>query len=304
MDSTATFPAFSAQTNRVLELLRNELRPTPRRWRATLRITLACVAASWPVMVFHLHVPLMVMILMFLITKEETTTTLLGTVLGIMGMTIGCGLLLLSFICFADLTWLRVLLVLTFIALGLYLNRILTVGPLGSTIGLPLALGMIVPDIMPSTEFLNRFPFYFWWAAVLGLSVNLAVQYLLNPERAQSVLARGLISRLDAVENVLLGLAGDSTRQPAISLRKLAIEGAAEQLHLLKLASAAEPFLKKYHQKIAVQVILIDRLVTALAVLEERTLPLPDDDIKTRLQRIAAAVREWRQAVLERRWPR
>src|SRR5215510_1295347 len=154
MDATATLPAFSAHANRVLEVLRDELRPTPRRWRATLRITLACVVASWPVMAFHLHTGLIVMILMFLITKEETTTTLLGTVLGFIGVTIGCGLLLLTYILFADLTWLRVLLVPTYIALGLYLNRILTLGPLCSAIGLPLALGMVVPGVIPSAEFL------------------------------------------------------------------------------------------------------------------------------------------------------
>src|SRR5437899_1388530 len=182
MDTTASLPTFSGQANRILELLREELRPTPSRWRATLRITLACVVASWPVMAFHLHVSLVVMILMFLITKEETTTTLLGTVLGIIGVTIGCGMLLLAYICFADLTWLRVLLVPTFIALGLFLNRILTLGPMGSAIGIPLGLGMIVPDVIPSTEFLTRFPFYVWWVSVLGFRFILAVQYLLKPQ--------------------------------------------------------------------------------------------------------------------------
>src|SRR6266478_7598913 len=270
MDSTATFPAFSAQANRVIDLLRDELRPTPSRWRATLRITLACVIASFPVMAFHLHLGLIVMILMFLISREDTTTTMLGTVLGIIGMTIGCGLLLLTYVCFTDLTWLRVLLVPAFIALGLFINRVLTLGPMGSAIGLPLALGMVVPDVIPSTEFLTRFPFYVWWAAVLGLSVNLAVQYLLNPERAQSVLARGLTSRLEAVENMLLRLAGEKSGHQSSSLRALAIEGAAEQLHLLKMASAAEPFLKKHHEILGLQIILADRLVASASVLEEQ----------------------------------
>ena len=249
MDNATAFPVVAVQANQLVALLRRELAPTPERWRATVRLTLACVAASFPVMAFHLHVALLVMILMFLISKEDTTTTLLGTVLGIIGVTIGCGLLLLTYVCFADLTWLRVLLVPSFIALGLFLNRILTLGPLGSAIGLPLALGMVVPDVIPSTEFLTRFPFYVWWAAVLGLSVNLAVQYLLNPERAQSVLVRGLASRLEAVQSALLRLAGEQSRRPFGSLRALAIEGAAEQLHLLKLASAAEPFLKKPSRK-------------------------------------------------------
>jgi multidrug resistance protein MdtO len=304
MDTTATFPSFSAEANRILGLLRDELKPTPGRWRATLRITLACVVASWPVMAFHLHVPLLVMILMFLITKDETTTTMLGTVLGIIGVTIGAGLLLLTYICFADLTWLRVLLVPTFIALGLFINRILTLGPLGSAIGVPLALGMIVPDVIPSTEFLTRFPFYFWWAAVLGLSVNLAVQYLLNPERAQSVLARGLTSRLEAVETVLLKLAGEQSSHRSSSLRVLAIEGAAESLHFLKLASAAEPFLKKHHERVALQIILADRLVTAGSVLEEQGVQLPDEAIAARLRQLAGALAVWRQAILERHWPR
>ena len=304
MSNATTFPNAALPVSRLVELLRRELVSSPRRWRATLRITLACVAASFPVMAFHLHLGLLVMILMFLLAKEDTTTTLLGTVLGILGVTIGCGLLLLTYVCFVDLTWLRVLLVPAFIALGLFLNRILTLGPVGSAIGLPLALGMVVPDVIPSTEFLTRFPFYVWWAVVLGLSVNLAVQYLLNPVRAQSVLVRGLASRLEAVQTVLLRLAGEQEGHSSGSLRTLAIEGAAEQLHMLKLASAAEPFLKKHHTMLAAQVILVDRLVTAAAVLQEQGDRLPDTAFETRLRRIAAAAETWRQAVLEGHWPK
>jgi multidrug resistance protein MdtO len=304
MTGAATFPAVSAQANRLLEFFRDELRPYPGRWQATLRITLACVVASFPVMAFHLHVPLIVMILMFLITRQDTTTTLLITVIAIIGLTIGCGLLLLTYICVADMTWLRVLLVPAFIVLGLFINRILTLGPVGSAIAIPLAMGMVVPDIIPSTEFLTRFPFYVWWAGVLGLVVSLAVQYLLNPERAQTALVRGLTSRLNAVEAALLRLAGtESAKRSPASLASLALSGAAEQLHLLKLASVAEPFLKKHHERVGLQIILVDRMVTATFVLEEQGVRLPNATIETRLRRIAGAVARWRQAVLERRWP-
>src|SRR5262249_36626426 len=117
MATALRLPSIGLRAREVLDFLRADLVPTPRRWRATLRITLACVAASWTVMAFHLHAPLLTMILIFLITREETTTTLLGTVLGVFGITIGCGLLLLTYICFTDLAWVRVLLVPTFIAL-------------------------------------------------------------------------------------------------------------------------------------------------------------------------------------------
>src|SRR5262249_6166820 len=51
-------------------------------------------------------------------------------------------------------------------------------------------------------------------------------------------------------------------------------------------------------------VILIDRLVTAAAVLEEDGIRLPDEPIEARLRYIASALAEWRQAVLGRRWPK
>src|SRR4029077_3577085 len=108
----------------------------------------------------------------------------------------------------------------------------------------------------------------------------------------------------EAVETMLLRLAGEKSGHQSSALRALAIEGAAEQLHLLKLASAAEPFLKARHEKLALQIILADRLVTAAAVLEEQGVPLPDDALAARLRQIAAAVAAWRQGILERVWPK
>src|SRR4029077_14004567 len=122
-----TTPELAA--SQFLGFLRRELAPTPGRWHATIRLTLASIACTIPIMIFHLKEPLLVMIGMFLITKEDTTTTLLGTVLGILGVTVGCGLLLLFSLCAVDLTWLRVLCVPVFIAMGLLLNRIVTLGP-------------------------------------------------------------------------------------------------------------------------------------------------------------------------------
>jgi hypothetical protein len=39
--------------------LRRELAFTPERWQATLRLTLACTAATVPIMMFKLHIPLL-----------------------------------------------------------------------------------------------------------------------------------------------------------------------------------------------------------------------------------------------------
>ncbi len=161
--------------------LRRELAFTPERWQATLRLTLACTAATVPIMMFKLHIPLLTMIVMYLLTKEETTATLVGTLGGMIGVTIGLGLALLVYLSALDITWLRVCLIPAFVGGGLFLNRILVLGPLGTAIGLPAAMAMIVPDIYPIPGILDRFLIWLWWSIVLGLGINLGVQLLLNP---------------------------------------------------------------------------------------------------------------------------
>ena len=66
----------------------------------------------------------MVMIGMFMVTREDISTTLLGTILAILAAAVACGLLLLYYMCALDLTWLRVLCVPAFIVLGLLMIRV------------------------------------------------------------------------------------------------------------------------------------------------------------------------------------
>src|SRR5882724_2995798 len=302
MTSNPAIPWLS--TSRFWELLWREMAPTPERWAAALRITLSCLICTVPVMAFHLQQPLIVMILMFAISKEDTTTTLLGTIIGIVGFTIGCAGLLVFFLCALDLEWLRVLAVPAFITLGLFLNRAVTLGPLGTAISLPLAMGMITPDTVSSPEYLNRYPFYFWWAGVLGLSVNLAVQYLLNPKTSHWVLVHGMAARLDAVEAMLRRRAMEETRQMSrSSISSFAFTGAAEQLRLLKLAGIVEPLLKQRQLQFTAEIILMDRLVTAAAALENWPAAGGNDSEKRRLLRVADACALWRSAMRENHAP-
>src|SRR5258708_7335293 len=290
--------------SRFWELLWREMAPTPERWMAALRIHVSCLICTVPVMAFHLQQPLIVMILMVVMSKEDTTTPLVGTVIGIIGFSSGCAGLLAFYLCALDLEWLRVLAVPAFITLGLFLNRVLTLGPLGTAISLPLAMGMITPDTVSSPEYLNRYPFYFWWAGVLGLGVNLGVQYLLNPRTSHSMLMHALAARLDAVEDMLRRRAvGDTKKTSQSSINSFAFSGAAEQLRLLKLAGMIEPVLKRRQLELTAQIILMDRLVTAAAALENHLTAGQNDSEKSRLLRVADACALWRAAIKDHRAP-
>src|SRR5262249_7210712 len=193
----------------LLDFLRRELAPTPGRLGATLRLTLACTAATVPIMIHHIPHGLVVMIVMYLITKEDTTATLLGSVLGILGVTLGFVLALLAWlIALETLLWLVFGLV--YAALGLYLAGITVFGAVGSGVGLPAALAMALPDILPvpNTEAMTDFVLWLWWCIALGLGVNLGVQLVLSPGDPLVLLRRALAERLRAVEEMVHRLLG------------------------------------------------------------------------------------------------
>ncbi|HTQ51474.1 MAG TPA: FUSC family protein [Candidatus Acidoferrales bacterium] len=296
MTTTLAIPGL--MVSQFVEFLRRELAPTPGRWQATLRITLACIACTVPVMSFHLAQPLIVMIGMFLVAKEDISTTVLGTILAIIGITIGCGLLLLFYLCALDITWLRVLSVFACIGLGLWVSRVVNPPVIGIGIATVLGFGVTLPDSGFPVEMLNRFPFYYWRAWTLGLVVNLAVQFLLNPQTTQSVLQRGLAARLDAIEMLLRRLAASEPADPQhSSIAPFALAGVTKEIGLLKMAAEIEPWLKKYAAELRAQFIVIDRLATAAAVLEAQGVPFANKAVQQRLLNLADACARWRTAI-------
>jgi multidrug resistance protein MdtO len=254
----------------LLDLLRRELAPTPGRGSATFRLTLACLAATIPILTHRIPHALVVMIIMYLITREDTAATLLGSILDVIGVTIGLGLALLAWKIALDLEWLRLSFFPVFIFGGLFLKRVLTIGALGSAIGLPAALIMIIPDILPpQPEILVEFVPWIWWCVTLGLLVNAVVQLLLSPGDPLRLLQRELGTRLQAVEQSLRRLAGSDAPEPAsASLSSLVIAGMSRPLALLKTAAMIHPWARERHEGLAELITLVDRLVTSAVALE------------------------------------
>src|SRR5207245_3574953 len=88
--------------------LHRELAPTPGRGGATLRLTLACLIATIPILTHRIPHALMVMIVMYLVTQEDTAATVLGSILGGVGVTLGLGAAVLAWMVALDIAWLRI----------------------------------------------------------------------------------------------------------------------------------------------------------------------------------------------------
>ena len=287
--------------------LRRELAPTPGRGSATFRLTLACVIATIPILTHRIPHALVVMIVMYLITQEDTAATLLGSILAVAGITLGLGVALLAWIVALDIAWLRIGCFVAFLFVGLFLKRVLVIGALGSAIGLPAALVMILPDVGPLTpEMLVEFVLWLWLCATLGLTVNLGVQLLLAPGDPLTLLQRELDTRLRAVEDAIRGLAGasDLTAAPsAVSLDSLATAGMSRALALLKSASLTNARARQRHETLAASITLVDRLVTDAVALRLVVSSTPSTAMPESLLRVADACARARQALAEHQWP-
>src|SRR5258706_10131339 len=224
----------------LVEFLRRELAPTPGRGSATFRLTLACVIATIPILTHRIPHALVVMIVMYLLTQEDTAATLMGSILGVVGVTVGLGAALLTWMVVLDIAWLRIACFVGFMFAGLWLKRVLVIGALGSALGLPAALVMVLPDVAPlPPESLVEFVLWLWLCVTLGLAVNLGVQLLLAPGDPLTLLQPELETMLRLVEDTLLELGGSRvfTPAPAMSLDAVITAGMSRPLALLKTAS-------------------------------------------------------------------
>ena len=167
----------------------------------TFRLTLACLAATIPILADRIPDGLIVMIVMYVITQEDTAAMLDRVDPGCRGRYHRCGssaARLGNFI--GDRVAASLLSWLCSSSGDLFLQRVLTIGALGSAIGLAAALAMILPDVYPpDPELLVESVLWIWWCVILGLSVNLGVQLLLSRGDPLTLLERELDTRLQAV---------------------------------------------------------------------------------------------------------
>lgn len=289
----------------LLDFLRRELSPIPGRGGATFRLTLAAIAATIPILTHHVPHGLVALIMMFLITKEDTSLTLFASVLAWAGATIGLSLGLLACKISLDIPGLRFCLVALFLFGGLFLKTAMAIPGLGTAIGLPMALSLVIPDLIPpNPDQLVYFILWLWTCITIGLSVNAAVQLLMYPGDPLMLLRRELDTRLLAVEQALRRLAGSAPLEPPpVSLDTLGIAGMTRPLMLLKSASMFNRWARVRHERLTAIITLVDRLVTS-AIALETVAPPPEKEIqRERLLKVADACDRTRRAFAELQLP-
>jgi multidrug resistance protein MdtO len=191
-----------------------------------------------------------------------------------------------------ETAWCRIVFVFLFAAAGLYIGRTMVFGALGSAIGVPAAMAMVVPDLLPvpDIEAMTESIVWLWWCVVLGLAVNLGVQLLLSPGDPLVLLRRALVVRLRTVEEAVRSLGGLFAAGPRPlrpSLTSLTVAGTSEMLTLLRMASLRHAWARQHRVELGALISLVDQLVTAAAALEASGALVPGEDTGARLERVA-----------------
>ena len=170
---SATFPETRPAHLGRLDWLRRELATSHER-RVRMLI-LICGAALCVTLSMTLQVPELATsaYMVFFISKESKTLTTITGALGLICLTIGIGVTLLLYRLTYGHPELRIPSMAIALFLGMWLSRVLVIGPLGFLLGFIIAVTQSVGEFFPSPERLVRLCLWIW--AALGYAVVLTV---------------------------------------------------------------------------------------------------------------------------------
>lgn len=296
---------------RLAELLRTELAPSPARWRATARITVACVVSAVLVMTLRIPFGHWFIITIFVVSQPNVGASIDKAILRIVGTVLGAAGVIVTMVAFPQQPWVFVPLIAGWIFVGIFLSRT-TAYPYVAQLGAITVVLFVASDMNePALSITNGL-----WrvgAVTLAVIVSTAAQLLLWPDDPEDLLLDDLAGILGAVERRLARIAAgelpDDAGADARRLHDGALNGLARQLDLLSNAESRYRALRRRHTEQLVLIESVNRIAVASlavdALLRERDATgrgvAIRDALARRLADARAGVAALRTALAERR---
>ncbi len=169
--------------------LRRELAPFPGREAMTLRLVVAVVLVTVVSMTLQIPFTAVSAYMVFFITKENRVITTITGITLALGATIGVALSLFAYRYTFDRPEFRIPVMALTIFGGMFLSRILSIGPLAFAIGFVIAITQSAAELVPDTDSLVRALLWIWVAIVFPAAIAVVVNQTLlpaDPEKSSS----------------------------------------------------------------------------------------------------------------------
>jgi multidrug resistance protein MdtO len=176
---------------RLLAFLQGELAPRPGRLAAVARVAGSCALVVVIGMVYEIPLVPYMAYLVFLLSREEAASTLLTAVMGLIAVTLAIALSLILYAFDASEPALRLPLMALSAFFGMWLSRILALGPLAFLASFVLVMSQTLVDRVPNLEMLTRGILWLWVVAAVPVVVTVLVNLLLGESPARLARQRG-----------------------------------------------------------------------------------------------------------------
>ena len=192
----------SASSEGLSGLLRRELRLDPLRMRSVARIAAGTAIAVAVAMVFQIPLPAYVAYLIFLLSQEDTASTLISAIGGLVAVTLAIALSLLFYVFDASEPALRIPLLALSTFLGMFLSRASALGPIAFLSGFVLVLSQTLVDDAPGTEALTHIVLWLWVVVATPVFTVIVIN-LLTGENPVSLSRQRAAALMDAVADYI-----------------------------------------------------------------------------------------------------
>jgi multidrug resistance protein MdtO len=236
---------WSAETQGtpLLGALWETLKPFSGRAQLTLRLAVVCTAVVLVADIFRLPFQDLMPFFVLFITKEDKVTTVLSALLILFAVTVAIGAAIVIYKCTGNRAEFRIPAIAAEIFVGMYLFRVLSIGPVGWILGFVCAATQSLVYLLPSPE--ETVHQFLWFWVIIAFSVGIAwlANLLLFPVSPTRLFQRELVAEWHAVSAATAQLSTGSPSAGAQLLRPLAKRGPIRFLKLLKLSLMESPYL-------------------------------------------------------------
>lgn len=183
-------------------LLRRELQLDAPRIRSVMRIAAGTAIAVALTMVFQIPLPPYVAYMIFLLSMEDTASTLMFAVVGLVAATLAVALSVLFYVFDASEPALRIPILALSTFLGTFLSRTSTLGPVAFLAGFVLMLSQTLIDDVPSAEAITHVVLWLW-VVVATPVLTIIVLNLLAGESPVTLSRQRAAALMDAVASYI-----------------------------------------------------------------------------------------------------